>query len=52
MKYQNTKTGFVFESDSECKGADWVMLNPPSDVEEEKTEPVKARRTRNNGNSK
>ncbi len=55
MKYQNTKTGFVFDSDSECKGEDWVRLDPPSapvkeEVKEDK--PVKAKRTKKDGNGK
>ena len=53
MKYQNIKTGFVFESDSECKGEGWVKLNPrsaPDETNEEK--PVKTKRTKKDGNSK
>ena len=51
MKYQNTKTGVIFDSDCECTGADWVILNPaPVAVEvEEKPEP---KRNKKNGNSK
>ena len=30
MKYQNTKTGFIFDSDCECAGEDWVTLSPSS----------------------
>lgn len=56
MKYQNVKTGFVFDSDSECTGEDWVKLSPspaPRKVEEVKEEKEeKPKRTRKNGNSK
>lgn len=53
MKYQNTKTGFVFDSDSECRGEDWVRLDPlPAKTEEAKEEPKEPKRTRKNGNSK
>lgn len=27
MKYQNIKTGFVFESDSICAGEDWRVIS-------------------------
>lgn len=68
MKYQNTKTGFVFDSDTECAGEDWVKLDPlpaakevkklqkvekPEKVEKVKEEkPVKAKRTKKDGISK
>lgn len=53
MKYQNTKTGFVFESDSECKGEDWVKLDPrPVSKEDKGEEPKTVKRTKKNGNSK
>lgn len=32
MKYRNIKTGFVFESDTECKGEDWEALSPSPKV--------------------
>lgn len=42
MKYKNIKTGFVFESKTEIKGEDWVILDPqPSLKASEKTEPKK-----------
>lgn len=55
MKYQNTKTGFVFDSDSECSGEDWVGLSSSPTTKEEKKvkeEPVEPKRTKKNGNSK
>ena len=37
MKYQNTRTGFVFESDCECNGEDLIVLeSSPSNTETEK----------------
>lgn len=27
MKYMNTKTGYIFESDAVIKGGNWVELN-------------------------
>lgn len=48
MKYRNTKTGFVFDSDTECKGEDWEKLNSPSTSKETKEEkPAKAKRIKN-----
>lgn len=32
MKYRNINTGFVFESDTECKGEGWECLGPPPEV--------------------
>ncbi len=32
MKYRNINTGFVFESDTECKGEGWECLSPPPEV--------------------
>lgn len=53
MKYQHTKTGFVFESDSECSGADWVKLDPlPTKEAKAKDEPIETKRNKKNGNSK
>ena len=55
MKYQNTKTGFVFDSDSKCSGEDWVDLSPSPATKEPKAvkeEPVEPKRTKKNGNSK
>ena len=53
MKYQNIKTGFVFESDSECKGKDWVRLNSSPVSEDAKEEkPTRAKRTKKDGNDK
>jgi len=44
MKYQNTKTGFVFDTPCELKGDDWVKLPSPSQkVKVEKDKPVKAK---------
>lgn len=40
MKYQNTKTGFVFETKSEVKAEGWVLLDPrPTIAEDKKPEP-------------
>ena len=37
MKYQNTKTGFVFESDCECHGEGLIKIeSSPSNAETEK----------------
>ena len=53
MKYQNTKTGFIFDSDSECKGEDWVLLNPtPAPVKEEKEPTPKRSKNGSNSNDK
>lgn len=53
MKYQNTKTGVIFDSDCECTGPDWVILNPaPVAVEVEVEEKPKPKRNKKNGNSK
>lgn len=55
MKYQNTKTGFVFESETDCSGEDWVKLNPSAPAKEEKVvkdEPITPKRAKKNGNSK
>lgn len=42
MKYQNIKTGFVFEAKTEIKGEDWVKLDPqPTLKASAKTEPKK-----------
>ena len=45
MKYRNIKTGFVFESDSLCKGEGWEPISSspasPKKVEPEKEEPKK-----------
>ena len=47
MTYKNTKTGFVFNSPCELKGADWVQVvsSPTPLIKEEKAEkkPVKKR---------
>lgn len=51
MKYRNIKTGFEFESDSECKGEDWESLSPSPVApvqqpdEEVKTKPKRTRKT-------
>ena len=48
MKYKNTKTGFVFEANTEIKGEDWVKLDPQPSLKAsaEKTEPTrKTKRT-------
>lgn len=46
MKYQNTKTGFVFETPCELSGEDWVKMPSPSSVVKEKEEkkPVRAKK--------
>lgn len=48
MKYQNTKTGFIFESDSEIAGKDWVKLSPPVSAKEDpiKEPPKKTAKSR------
>ena len=45
MTYKNTKTGFVFSSPCELKGADWVKLDsaPVPDENKEEKKPVKKR---------
>ena len=48
MKYRNTKTGFVFESDALCEGDGWEPISstpePPVKKEELK-EDVKPKKT-------
>lgn len=45
MRYQNTKTGFVFETPCELNGEDWVKLPSPSPkVKEKEEKPVRAKR--------
>lgn len=46
MKYKNTKTNFVFETECEVQGLDWVKLEEvPAKTEEENTkEPKKTKR--------
>lgn len=45
MKYQNTKTGFVFDTPCELKGEDWVLLpGPSSKVKEKENKPVKPKK--------
>lgn len=47
MKYMNTKTGYVFESDAEIKGGNWVKLNSqPSVTKKEENTTPKKRTTR------
>ena len=45
MKYRNIKTGFVFESDSLCKGEGWEPISSspasPKKAEPKKEEPKK-----------
>ena len=45
MKYLNKKTGFVFNSDSECVGEDWVKVQSspeaPAPEKAPSKEPVK-----------
>ena len=41
MKYQNVKTGFVFETDSICTGEDWVRMSSPVPVKAKETEEEK-----------
>lgn len=52
MKYRNINTGFVFESDTECKGEGWERLSPPPKVapvqqpaEEDKPKPKRTKKT-------
>lgn len=41
MKYTNKKTGFIFESDSECTGDGWELISSsPKKAEPKKAEPV------------
>jgi hypothetical protein len=43
MRYQNTKTGFVFDSDAECHGEDLIVIEPSPVIEQaEKEKPKKA----------
>ena len=51
MKYQNTKTGFVFDFKSEIAGEHWVKLDAPLVVEEktEEIKPAPKKRTKKNG---
>ncbi len=51
MKYQNTKTGVIFDSECECTGEDWVLLSPLPVKEEDKEKP-KPKRTKKDGNSR
>lgn len=46
MKYKNTKTNFVFETECEVQGPNWVKLEEvPAVTEEENTkEPKKTKR--------
>lgn len=48
MIYQNKRTGFVFESDSVCNGADWAEVKsaPIKEADQEKEEKPKAKRTK------
>lgn len=41
MKYINKITGFIFESDSECRGEGWELISSsPKKAEPKKAEPV------------
>ena len=41
MKYRNIKTGFIFETDSECTGEGWELISSsPQKAEPKKAEPV------------
>lgn len=41
MKYRNIKTGFIFETDSECTGEGWELISSsPKKAEPKKAEPV------------
>ena len=40
MKYQNVKTGFIFDSDSACKGEDLILIE--SSPKKKQVEEVKA----------
>jgi hypothetical protein len=40
MKYQNVKTGFIFDSDSVCKGEDLILIE--SSPKKKQVEEVKA----------
>lgn len=40
MKYRNIKTGFIFETDSECTGEGWELISSPKKVESKKAEPI------------
>ena len=40
MKYRNIKTGFIFETDSECTGEGWELVSSsPKKAEPKKAEP-------------
>ena len=36
MKYKNTKTGFVFETNAKCEGADYILIEDEQPKEEKK----------------
>ena len=43
MKYRNIKTGFIFETDSECTGEGWELVSSsPKKAELKKVEPKEA----------
>ena len=44
MKYKNTKTGFVFDTPCELKGADWELIPEAPIKKNEK--PVKPKRSK------
>lgn len=46
MKYKNTKTGFVFDTPCELKGADWELISSAPIKSEEKEKPVKPKRNK------
>lgn len=40
MRYKNSKTGYIFDTECEIKGQDWVKLDPDPDTAEALGEPV------------
>lgn len=49
MTYKNTKTGFVFDTPCELKGADWVEMPGPSPkVKEKEEKPAKTKKEKKN----
>lgn len=45
MRYQNTKTGFVFESKSKVSAEGWVLLDSQPEIVDKNEEPAKTKKT-------
>lgn len=41
MKYKNIKTGFVFESNAKCEGADYILLEEKKSAPKGSKKPAK-----------